>query len=65
MPFYKVILVVEGNDPFEVDNLVEAIVDFRSSCADLWHKSTENMTDEEILEFFEKTREEMEGGNYE
>lgn len=57
-------LVIEGNDPFEVDEIVDAIIEFRSSCVDLWRKSVEEMTDEEILEFFDKTREQMEGGDF-
>ena len=49
-------LVIEGTDPFEVDNLAEAIVSFRSSVSEIFHKSTEEMTKEEELEYFGKVQ---------
>ena len=52
MKYFKIELVVEGTDPFEIDELAIAIVNFRSSDREIYYKSVSEMTEEEASEFF-------------
>ncbi len=60
--FYKAVVVIEAQNPLEASLYMESVVQAESGTNDLWLKDIEEMTDEEILEFFDKTREEMESG---
>lgn len=60
MDFYKIILVVEADYP-DAEELGHRIAQRYDGIWDVWFKAIEDMSDEEVLQFFERTREEMLG----
>ena len=63
MNFYKVVLVMEADDYLKAETLAKQLVDEDCKSYDIWLKTVAEMTNEEIFEFFERTKEEMEGEN--
>lgn len=59
MMFYKIIFVLEAEDYIEATRLTDRLIDDVGKYYDIWLKDIEDMDDDEILEFFERTREEM------
>lgn len=59
MEFYKVILVLEASNRFCAEKLARRLIDENSKYYDIWFKNIAEMTDKEMLEFFERTKDQM------
>jgi len=59
MEFYKVILVLEASNRFSAEQMAKRLIDENSKYYDIWFKDITEMTDKEMLEFFERTKEQM------
>ncbi len=65
MKWFILTLVLEADNYPQAESFTEHLVQVNSGCNEIWRKNIREMTDDEILEFFEKTREQLEGGDIE
>lgn len=54
---------METDDYLKAETLAKRLVDENCKSYEIWLKTVVEMTNEEILKFFERTKEEMEGEN--
>ena len=59
MNFYKIILVMEAENMAEAEAEAGAFISSQSNIYDIWYKDIEDMSDEEILDFFGRTKADM------
>jgi hypothetical protein len=65
MKWFILTLVVEADNFHEAELFTEDLIQSNSGCNELWGKHVEEMNDKEILEFFDKPKEQMQKGNIE
>ena len=60
MKYYKITLVLEAYTHLEAEVVAKEIVENKDSVFDIHTKNIEEMTNGEVLDFFDKTKDELE-----